>query len=98
MLAACEFLLGDARQVIVVGERGAADTLALLRELHARFIPNRIVLLVDSPETRSALAAGIPAIEDMHRLDGRAAAYVCRDYTCQLPVSEAARLGELLQY
>jgi uncharacterized protein YyaL (SSP411 family) len=53
---------------------------------------------VDSAETRSALAAGIPAIEEMHKLDGRAAAYVCRDYTCQLPVSEAARLGELVQY
>ena len=98
MLAACEFLLGDARQIILVGERGAEDTHALLRELHTRFIPNRILLLVDSAETRGALAAGIPAIEEMHKLDGCAAAYICRDYTCQLPVSKAARLGELVQY
>jgi hypothetical protein len=98
MLAACEFLMGDPRQIIVVGERGAEDTRALLRELHAHFIPNRIMLLVDSPETRTALASGIPAIAEMHKLDGRAAAYVCRNYACQLPVSEASQLAELVQY
>jgi uncharacterized protein YyaL (SSP411 family) len=69
-----------------------------LREVHTRFVPNRIVLLVDSDETRGALEAGIPAIEGMRKVDGRAAAYVCRNYTCQLPVTEAARLGELIQY
>ena len=33
---------------------------ALLRTLYSRFVPNRVVLLVDSAETRRALAAGIP--------------------------------------
>jgi uncharacterized protein YyaL (SSP411 family) len=98
MMAACEFLMGDPRQIILVGERGGADTRLLLRELDSRFIPNRVVLLVDSAETRDALAAGIPAIGEMRRIDGRATAYVCRNYTCQLPVSEAASLGELVQY
>jgi uncharacterized protein len=98
MLAACEFMLGDARQIIVVGDRKAGDTRALLRELHSRFIPSRIVLLVDSDETRAALAAGIGSVEGMHKLEGRAAAYVCRNYTCQLPVSEPAGLAELVQY
>ena len=98
MLAACEFLLGDVRQILLVGERGAEDTGALVRELYRRFVPNRIVLLVDSAETRSALGAGMPALAETHKLDGRAAAYVCRNGTCQLPVSDPARLGELVQY
>jgi uncharacterized protein YyaL (SSP411 family) len=97
MLAAGEFLLSEPRQIILVGERDCADTAALLRELHRRFVPNRIVLLVDSPEARRRLAADIPAIESMHKVDGRASAYVCRNYTCQLPVSEAGQFGELLQ-
>src|ERR1039458_7332483 len=61
MLAACEFLLREPREVVVVGDRGGADTAALLRTLHASFGPNRVMLLVDSPETRRKLAAGIPA-------------------------------------
>jgi uncharacterized protein len=97
LLAACEFRMGDPRQVILVGERGAEDTNSLVRALYSRFLPNRIVLLVDSAETRKALAAGIPAVESMEKMGGRAAAYVCRNYTCQLPVSEASELAELLQ-
>ncbi len=97
LLAACEFRLSDPRQVILVGERGAEDTNSLVRALYSRFLPNRIVLLVDSAETRKALAEGIPAVESMEKMGGRAAAYVCRNYTCQLPVSEASELAELLQ-
>jgi hypothetical protein len=98
MLAACAFALGEPRQIVFVGEAAGADTRALLATLRARFVPNRIVLLVDSPETRRKLAEWIPAIENMHLLNGRAAVYVCRNYTCQLPVSEAAQFSELLQY
>jgi uncharacterized protein len=98
MLAACEFRLGERRQIVLVGERGAGDTRALLRVIEGCFVPNRVVLLVDTPEARQALAAGIPAIESMDRVDGRAAAYVCREYACQLPVSGAEELAKLLQY
>jgi uncharacterized protein YyaL (SSP411 family) len=97
LLVACNFLLSDPRQVIIAGERGAPDTNELIRTVHSHFDPQRIILLVDSDETRQALSGGIPSIAAMGKLDGCAAAYVCRDYTCQLPVSEAARLAELLQ-
>ncbi len=97
LLVACEFLLSDPRQIVIAGDRESPDTRALLRELHAHFLPNRIVLLLDSGETRAALAAGIPALEGMNPVDGHAAAYVCRNFTCRLPVSEPAALAELLQ-
>jgi uncharacterized protein YyaL (SSP411 family) len=97
MLAACEFRLSEPRQIILVGKRGAEDTEALVRTVHSRFVPNKIVLLVDSPETRASLAAGVPSIEPMQMLDGRASAYVCRNYTCQLPVADVRLLAELIQ-
>jgi len=97
MLVACEFFLSEPRQIVVAGDRGAPDTAALLQTVHLRFIPNRIILLVDSQDTRKALAAGIPALAGMTKLQGRAAAYVCRNYTCQLPVSEPEQLAALLQ-
>ena len=49
------------------------------------------------PRRAALLAAGIPAIAAMDKLDGKAAAYVCRNYTCQLPVSETKQFAELLQ-
>ncbi|PWU12369.1 MAG: thioredoxin domain-containing protein [Terriglobia bacterium] len=97
MLVACEFLLSEPRQIVIAGERNAADTVALLETIHSRFQPSRVILLLDSQATREALASGIPALAGMTKLDGRAAAYVCQNYTCQLPVAESAKLAELLQ-
>jgi uncharacterized protein YyaL (SSP411 family) len=98
MLAACEWLIGEPREIVLVGGQSDAGALALLRTLHSRFVPNRVVLLVDSPETRRALAAGIPTIESMEKIQGHASAYVCRNYTCQLPVTESEKFAELIQY
>jgi uncharacterized protein YyaL (SSP411 family) len=98
MLTACEFLLGEPREIILAGRLDSAEMRALLHELNTRFVPSRVVLLVDSPEAQQALAAGIPSVESMRPLDGRASAYVCRNYTCQLPVSEPAKFAELIQY
>ena len=97
MLAACEFFLGEPRQIVFVGKAGDADTQSLLEVWRARFLPNRVVLLVDSTDSRRTLGQWIPAIESMQPLEGRAAVYVCRNYTCQLPVTEAGQFSELLQ-
>jgi uncharacterized protein YyaL (SSP411 family) len=97
MLMACEFVLGEPREIILAGRRDSAEMRALLRELHTRFVPGKVVLLVDSVETQHALAAGIPSIESMNPLQAGARVYVCRNYTCRLPVSEPVQFAELIQ-
>jgi uncharacterized protein YyaL (SSP411 family) len=97
MLAACEFLIRQQSEVVLAGERGAADARALMRALSVRFNPNRVALMVDSETTRRRLAAGIPAIEFMRPVEGRASAYVCRGYACQAPVSSVEEFTALLQ-
>jgi uncharacterized protein YyaL (SSP411 family) len=96
MLAACEFYLSEPRQIIIAGSADAADTAALLKTLRARFLPDRVILLVDSPETRRKLASWISAVDGMQPLDGRAAVYVCRNFTCQLPVTDPVQFSGLL--
>jgi uncharacterized protein YyaL (SSP411 family) len=97
MLAACEFRGAHPRQIVIAGEKDASDTRALLRELRTTFLPNRVLLLVDSPESRQKLAEWIPTVAPMEKLDGSASAYVCRNYACQLPVTQPADLAALLK-
>jgi uncharacterized protein len=54
-------------------------------------------LLIDSEETRARLGRDIPEIAGMRPVNGKAAAYVCRDYACQLPVTAPEELPPLLQ-
>jgi len=97
MLVAYDFSLTPPKQIILAGARDAPDTRRLLQAIHSRFVPNRIVLLLDSETARSKLAAGSPALQSMVAIDGQATAYVCENYVCQLPATSVEQFAQLLQ-
>jgi uncharacterized protein YyaL (SSP411 family) len=69
----------------------------MLRYAGRRFVLNRVMLLVDSDESRARLGSYVPAIQGMSPVDGKAAVYVCENYMCQLPVTDVEALERLLQ-
>jgi len=95
MAAALTTSIAGIRQVVVVGD-GAGQAGGELREtLRQRYCPFTISLNLD-PGKHSALARKLPFIAGMHAIDGRAAAYVCRDFACRAPVTDRAALEEEL--
>jgi uncharacterized protein YyaL (SSP411 family) len=42
-------------------------------------------------------APAVPLLQDRHLVDGQPAAYVCRDFACQAPVTEPQALRKILQ-
>ena len=96
MLVAYEFSVAKPNQIILVGECDAPDTRQLLAALHSRFVPHRIVVLVNR-ESRQALSRYIPAIADMTAIGGQTTAYVCENYACKLPTADVAAFAQLLQ-
>ena len=92
-LGALDFYLSKAKEIVVVGERGEADTVALLAEVHKNYIPNRVMLGVeDGDQTGDRL----PLLEGRQKIDGAATAYVCENYVCQLPVTDPQALARQL--
>jgi len=55
MLVALEFSLARPRQIVIAGKPGAPDTEALLREVRAHFLPDKIVLLADGGRASGGL-------------------------------------------
>jgi len=96
MLVAYEFSLSKPKQVILVGAPSTANAQEMLRVLHERFMPDRIVLFVDE-SSRKALAGYLPVIETMSAVHDKTTAYVCENYTCKLPTADAGKFAELLQ-
>jgi uncharacterized protein YyaL (SSP411 family) len=97
MLAACEFIASGPCQIVIASEGTSDDGAELLRAIHGRFLPGAALIHIDSPAAGAFFAAAIPSIEPMRPVNGRAAAYVCRGHTCQLPVTTVAELTPLLQ-
>jgi uncharacterized protein YyaL (SSP411 family) len=66
----------------------------MIAALREGFRPNQVVLL-RTPENAAALARLAPFTETQTSLDGKATAYVCRDFACQAPTTE---IGEMMNF
>jgi hypothetical protein len=84
LLQALDFRLAQTKEVALAG----ADTAELERVVRAKFRPH-IVLAGGEPD-------GVPLMEGREPVDGRAAAYVCEQFSCRAPVTEPGELEALL--
>ncbi len=96
MLSGVALQTGKKRQIVIAGEKGAADTDELLREVHGRYLPGTLVLLADGGENQDFLKEKLPFMATVQRIDGRASAYVCENFTCRMPVNTREELAILL--
>ena len=97
LLCAVDFMLGPAHEVVIVGDPAGEDTIAMLRALHTRFSPNKVVLLRPAGEDAPAISGLAPYTKDQRAVDGKATAYVCREFACQAPVTEVAAMLKALE-
>jgi uncharacterized protein YyaL (SSP411 family) len=87
-LAAGELMLDGPAEVVVVTEAGERDPLARV----ARATPGAVSLVV-RPDRADPT---VPLLEGRGLVDGRAAAYVCRNLVCQRPVTTVEELRAAL--
>ena len=87
-LAVAEALLDGPREVAIVGAADDAGTIALRRTaLHAT-TPGLVLAVGDPTHLPSA-----PLLADRPLVEGRPAAYVCRGFVCDRPVTDAQELA-----
>jgi len=95
MLCGLHFSLSSAKEVVISGRRGEAETELLLAELRCEYHPNIVVSFVENgknPETEKI----IPLASGRAMVNDSATAYVCQNKTCQIPVHSVDELRQLL--
>ena len=88
MLTALSTFYAGNPQIVIVGDPAAADTAALNEVLGRVYLPTALTVPV-APAYRDALAQVLPWTQPMTAREGRATAYVCRDFACQTPAVSA---------
>ena len=94
LLCVLDFHLNPGVEIALIGDPSAADTQALLAEVRRPFLPNSVLALA-APSDQTA-AAFVPLLAGRGLVGGKAAAYVCRNYACNLPVTEPDALARQL--
>ncbi len=94
LLSALDFYLSTPYEVAVIGNPQAPDTKALLEAVYSAYLPNKVVAgRSEGDEEASRL---VPLLADRSARDGRATAYVCVQYACQSPTTDAEELKRQL--
>jgi len=96
LMVAVDFALGPSYEVIIAGDLQADDTIQMLDAIRGIFVPNKIVILHPNNQKPHSLDDIVPFIKDYSSKDGKATAYVCIDYKCQLPTKDIGSMLELL--
>ena len=96
MLVALDFQAGPTRQIVVTGTRDAPDTAAMLKAARRPFLPDSVVLLADNGASQEFLASHVDFFKDLQPLAGKATAYVCQNFACQLPTNDLTAMQKLL--
>ncbi|HKK28269.1 MAG TPA: thioredoxin domain-containing protein [Gemmatimonadota bacterium] len=96
LLVVADFRLGTGSEVVVAGERGEASTGRLLEVVREGYRPRTVLLLRPPGEEGEEMARLAPFTAGMGPDEGRARAYVCRDFACEAPVAEPDALRAAL--
>ncbi|MBI4051575.1 MAG: thioredoxin domain-containing protein [Elusimicrobia bacterium] len=96
MLVALNFFLSKPIQVVIAGKPDAPDTQAMLRQVSRKFMPNKILILADGGKNQKVLAGRLPFLKGVVPIQGKATAYVCVNYACELPTSDLKKLDLIL--
>jgi len=91
-LSAFDMTRGGFREIVIAG-----DAPELLRVVRRSYLPNSVVVRVPADGADDRLRKAAPLVEGRKAVGGRAAAYVCENQACKLPVTTAEELEKALK-
>ena len=95
LLCALDFYLSEPKEIAIAGKIDSHEIRSFIDEIYSRYIPNKILAVAD-PENEQA-AEAIKLLAGRPMVDGKATAYVCRNYTCLAPATSTEELVARLE-
>jgi uncharacterized protein YyaL (SSP411 family) len=92
LCCALDFHHDRVKEIAIIGDPTGADTQALLKATFDRYLPNKVVVHATDRLSETPIAL----LRNKGRIEGKATAYVCENYRCQLPVTSAEDLSREL--
>jgi uncharacterized protein YyaL (SSP411 family) len=96
LLCAVEFKLGPSYEVVIAADPDSEDGKRMLRTLRRLFVPAKVVLLRPPGDASESITNIAPYTKNQKEVRGEATAYVCRNFSCELPVTDPDKMAALL--
>ncbi len=95
-LLGLDFAVGPSHEIVLAGTNDSPGIIVLKSALNHPFLPNKVVLLRPDGEEAPPISAIAPYTEGQKTIDGKATAYVCKNFACNLPTTDKKKMMTLL--
>jgi uncharacterized protein len=97
LLNAFDFSHYRPHEIAIVGNRDDFEAQVLFQTACSTYVPNKVIAFLDPDDPkRTEIQELIPLLRNRSPVGGRATVYVCEDFACKLPVTDAAELVKQL--
>jgi uncharacterized protein YyaL (SSP411 family) len=97
LVSVLNMALNSSAEVIVTGDPAKEDTLLMLSALRKAYCPNMVAVFIPSTGRGAQISKLIPYARDIRTLEGRATAYVCKDFICRAPTTVPEEMLEMIK-
>jgi uncharacterized protein YyaL (SSP411 family) len=97
MVTALDYQQHGNMEIVFAGPLSDPTMQELIQEVRRTFLPHAVLLHIDGGEAQAYLAQGNEAIVHMQPVGGKPSVYVCKNHTCQAPVTTVSDLQKALQ-
>ena len=94
--AAADFAIGPISEITVVGDKDERQTDMFLKMLRNNYLPRSVLTYIDPDNPDAAeYRRQIPLLAGKEKVDGKTAVYICRNFTCQKPITQTDELRKI---
>jgi len=95
-LIALLFSSTTTKEIVITGNPEQIDTKAMLQTINDAFLPHAVFHINVQSNVQDELAKLVPFLADQKSLTDTATAYICENYSCQAPITDASQFAEIL--
>jgi uncharacterized protein len=96
-LAACDFIIGPAQEIVVVGNPGDKVTEQMLQAVKQAYLPNKVLLFRGKEDSYKDLDKIAPYAGKMaSAVSDRPTAFWCQQFACQEPITAIEKLESVI--
>jgi len=96
LMVAVDYEIGPSYELVIVGNSQTTVTKEMIKTINRQFIPNKVVILRPSEQKSPDIIRLAKFIRHQKSINGKTTVYICKNYTCQTPLTDIKKVIKTL--